>query len=152
SRPCARSSVRPSVEGCASSGSHHLTRRLSMSIPFLMRTSSGLVVAATLALGLGCATPAPVHAPAAQTSPANDLLNAVLWMQRWVEYKATTLGAFALARIRLDEALTDANWTAVPKEQTGAYQALPPAVILDIDESIVDNSSYQAWMTLNDTL
>jgi acid phosphatase len=122
-----------------------------MSVAFLMRSSSALVVVAALAVSLGCATPAPAQAPA-QAPPANDLLNAVLWMQRSVEYKATTLGAFALARIRLEQALTDANWTAAPKEQTGAYQALPPAVILDIDESIVDNSGYQAWMTLNDTL
>src|SRR5207247_6409128 len=83
--------------------------------------------------------------------PANDLLNAVLWMQRSVEYKATTLGAFALARIRLDQALLDPNWTAAPNEQTGAYQALPPAVIVDLDESILDNSAYQACMTLQDT-
>src|SRR5262245_431508 len=104
-------------------------------------------LATALMLSLGVATSAFAQAP-----PANDLLNAVLWMQRSVEYKATTLGAFALARIRLEQALTDANWTAAPKEQTGAYQSLPPAIILDIDESIIDNSGYQAWMTLNDTL
>jgi 5'-nucleotidase (lipoprotein e(P4) family) len=87
----------------------------------------------------------------AQDPPANDLLNAVLWMQRSVEYRASALSAFALARLRLDQALTDPNWTAAPKEQTGSYQALPPAVILDIDETIVDNSGYQAWMTMKDT-
>ena len=43
----------------------------------------------------------------AQDPPAHDLLNAALWMQRSVEYKATTLGAFALARIRLDQALLE---------------------------------------------
>ena len=91
-------------------------------------------------------------APAgAQDPPANDLLNAVLWMQRSVEYKASALSAFALARLRLDQALADPNWTAAPKEQTGNYQSLPPAVILDIDETIVDNSGYQAWMALKDT-
>ena len=91
-------------------------------------------------------------APAgAQDPPANDLLNAVLWMQRSVEYKASALSAFALARLRLDQALADPNWTAAPKEQTGHYQSLPPAVILDIDETIVDNSGYQAWMALKDT-
>ena len=87
----------------------------------------------------------------AQDPPANDLLNAVLWMQRSVEYKASALSAFALARLRLDQALADPNWTAAPKEQTGNYQSLPPAVILDIDETIVDNSGYQAWMALKDT-
>ena len=91
-------------------------------------------------------------APAgAQDPPANDLLNAVLWMQRSVEYKASALSAFALARLRLDQALADPNWTAAPKEQTGDYQSLPPAVILDIDETILDNSGYQAWMALKDT-
>ncbi|HKQ67455.1 MAG TPA: HAD family acid phosphatase, partial [Methylomirabilota bacterium] len=81
----------------------------------------------------------------------SDLLNAVLWMQRSVEYKASALTAFALARIRLDQALADPSWTAAPKEQTGAYQSLPPAIVLDIDESILDNSGYQAWMALKGT-
>ena len=86
-----------------------------------------------------------------QDPPASDLLNATLWTQRSVEFKATALTAFALARVRLDQALADPNWTAAPKEQTGAYQSLPPAVIVDIDETIFDNSAYQAWMTLKDT-
>ncbi|MGH7355017.1 MAG: 5'-nucleotidase, lipoprotein e(P4) family [Candidatus Rokuibacteriota bacterium] len=103
---------------------------------------------ATLVLAVTLAVAAPA---VAQDPPAHDLLNAVLWMQRSVEYKATALTAFALARIRLDQALADPNWTAAPQEQTGAYQSLPPAVILDIDESILDNSRYQAWMVLKDT-
>src|SRR5437867_9493249 len=99
-----------------------------------------------LVFALALATPSR-----AQDAPQNDLLNAVLWMQRSVEYKATALTAFALARIRLEQALTDPRWTAAPKEQTGNYQALPPAIVLDVDESIVDNSAYQAWMALRDT-
>jgi 5'-nucleotidase (lipoprotein e(P4) family) len=110
------------------------------------RTSSRGLAALLLAVTLAWAAPA-----VAQDPPANDLLNAVLWMQRSVEYKASALTAFALARLRLDQALTDPSWTAAPKEQTGAYQALPPALILDIDETILDNSGYQAWMTLKDT-
>ena len=94
------------------------------------------------------AAPAPAAAAAV---PANDLLNAVLWTQRSVEFKGHALGAFALARIRLDQALADRNWTAAPREQTGAYQSLPPAVIVDIDETVLDNSGYQAWMTIKDT-
>ena len=87
----------------------------------------------------------------AQEPPQNDLLNATLWMQRSVEFKATALAGFALARIRLEQALADKNWTGVPGEQTGNYQDLPPAVIIDIDETLLDNSGYQAWMTLNNT-
>jgi 5'-nucleotidase (lipoprotein e(P4) family) len=103
---------------------------------------------APLVLVLALAWAAPILA---QDPPAQDLLNAVLWMQRSVEYKAAALTAFALARLRLDQALADPNWTAAPKEQTGAYQSLPPAVILDVDETILDNSGYQAWMVLKDT-
>ena len=104
------------------------------------------LAALLLVATIGLAAPA-----LGQDPPANDLLNAVLWTQRAVEFKATALGAFALARIRLDQALADPQWTAAPKEQTGAYQALPPAVIVDVDETILDNSGYQAWMALKDT-
>jgi acid phosphatase len=120
----------------------------------------------TLVAAMGCAAPAqappakaaapapaaPAPAPLAAGPPAHDLLDAVLWMQRSVEYKATTMGAFALARLRLDQALADPKWTAlIPKEQSGDYQSLPPAVILDVDETILDNSGYQAWNAIKDT-
>jgi 5'-nucleotidase (lipoprotein e(P4) family) len=87
----------------------------------------------------------------AQTPP-HDLLVGTLWMQRSVEYKANSLAVFALAKIRLEQALADKNWTAAPAEQTGAYQDLPPALILDLDETLIDNSRYQAWMVLNNTV
>jgi acid phosphatase len=111
-----------------------------------IRKSGRWLATVVLVAALACAVPAR-----AQDPPAHDLLNAVLWMQRSVEYKTAALTAFALARIRLEQALTDPSWTAAPKEQTGAYQALPPAVILDVDETILDNSGYQAWMVLKDT-
>ena len=71
-------------------------------------------------------------------------------MQRSVEYKANSLAIFALAKIRLDQALADKSWTGAPVEQTGAYQDLPPALILDLDETLIDNSRFQAWMIMND--
>jgi 5'-nucleotidase (lipoprotein e(P4) family) len=106
---------------------------------------------ATLVLVVLLSFAAPALAQQAPDPPASDLLNAVLWMQRSVEFKASALTAFALARIRLDQALADPTWTGAPREQTGAYETLPPAVILDIDETILDNSGYQAWMTLKGT-
>ena len=83
---------------------------------------------------------------AQETPPANDLLLATLWTQRAVEYRANTLTVYALARIRLDEALADRSWTAAPAEQKGDFQSLPPAVVLDVDETLLDNSKYQVWM------
>lgn len=101
------------------------------------RMTKGTLV---LVLGFGLAGPL-----SAQEAPQNDNLNAVLWLQRSVEFKGSALTAFALGKIRLDQALADKSWTAAPGEQTGAYQDLPPAVILDIDETVLDNSGYQAW-------
>jgi acid phosphatase len=34
---------------------------------------------------------------------------------------------------------------AAPAEQTGKFGKLPPAVVLDVDETLLDNSAYQAW-------
>src|SRR5262245_51139662 len=76
---------------------------------------------------------------------ANDLLLAALWTQRSVEFKGNALGIYALGRIRLDQALADKSWTAAPVEQKGDYQNLPPAIVLDLDETVLDNSAYQVW-------
>jgi acid phosphatase len=82
---------------------------------------------------------------AADPVPQSDLLNAELWMQRSVEYKANSLAVYALGKIQLDKALAEKNWTAAT-EQTGNYQDLPPAVVLDLDETAMDNSAYQAGL------
>ncbi|MGZ5906733.1 MAG: HAD family acid phosphatase, partial [Reyranella sp.] len=85
----------------------------------------------------------------AQEVAPNDMLLADLWTQRSVEYRGNAITVFALARIRLDEALADKNWTAAPGEQKSDYQSLPPAVVLDVDETLLDNSLYQVWMLKN---
>ena len=94
--------------------------------------------AITIVLGAG--------AVQAQEPQPSDLLLATLWMQRSVEFKGNALTVYALARIRLDQALADKSWTAAPNEQKGDYQNLPPAVLLDLDETAIDNSAYEVWM------
>src|ERR1051326_4687767 len=79
----------------------------------------------------------------AQDLPPNDNLNATLWTQRSVEFKGNAMTVYALGKVRLDEALADKKWTAAPVEQKGDYQNLPPAVVLDLDETVLDNSAYQ---------
>lgn len=95
-------------------------------------------------------TPAPMPAetPAvasAESAPANDNLNATLWMQRAVEYRGTAESVYRGAMARLDEALKDPTWDALPPdERTVPASGLPPAVIVDVDETVLDNSPYQA--------
>ncbi|MEO3430697.1 HAD family acid phosphatase [Pelagibius sp. CAU 1746] len=79
---------------------------------------------------------------------ANDGTNATYWMQNSVEYKANTEALYALARIRLNQAIADQSWTAA-MEQGPGYEKKPVAVILDVDETVLDNSLYQAWIVEN---
>jgi len=79
----------------------------------------------------------------------HDLTFATLWMQTSVEFQGHALGTYRAAEMMLDRALADRNWTAAPAEQTGDYANKPPAVILDIDETVLDNSAYQVWMLKN---
>lgn len=92
------------------------------------------------------ATPAAKPAAAQPAAvPADDNLNAVLWMQTSAEYKAATLQTYRAAIAQLDRALKDPGWDAlVPEERGNAAKGLPPAVILDVDETVLDNSPYQA--------
>jgi 5'-nucleotidase (lipoprotein e(P4) family) len=90
------------------------------------------------------AAPAPV-ASTPTGAPADDMLDAVLWMQQSVEYEGSTTTAFQLAKLQLDQALKDKKWTALPDQQKGNPAKLPMAVICDVDETMLDNSAYQAW-------
>ena len=71
------------------------------------------------------------------------LLNATLWVSNSVEYKGNTLGIYELAKIRLDQALADKSWSALGQTDAGDK---PTAVILDADETAVDNGGYEAWL------
>lgn len=97
-------------------------------------------------VALGCrapVAPAPVPMPATADPAAHDLLFAVLWTQTAAEYQALTRQVFSSAERALDEALERPSQTAAT-EQSGAFASLPPAVILDIDETVLDNSPYEA--------
>src|SRR5947199_46336 len=85
----------------------------------------------------GFALTLPATAARAQGAvPPSDLLLATLWNQRSVEYKGNALTAYTLARLRLDQALADQKWTGAPAEQKGNFADLPPAVVVDIDETV----------------
>lgn len=119
-----------------------------------MRRSPLFLALFAAALSLGACRTMPAaeggtaaaDTPAATaTVPADDNLNAVLWMQRAAEYRATCETVYHAAADRLDAALKDPDWDAlVPAERASAAKGLPPAVVLDVDETVLDNSPYQA--------
>lgn len=72
-------------------------------------------------------------------------LDAALWMQSSAEYEANVRQAYAAARGQLDEALETPEWTAsIEQEEAGNYREKPPAVVVDVDETMLDNSAYEA--------
>ena len=78
---------------------------------------------------------------------AHETLNAALWTQSAAEYAATTLQAYQLAAVNMDQALADTQWTAA-LEQSGDYAGLPPAIMLDLDQTVLDTSRYNARIIL----
>ena len=112
-------------------------------------------VAIGVAGGCGGRVP-PVAGPGAQPTPSpitrdtHEDLHAVLWMQTAAEYRALATAIYARAVPALDRALQDPAWTAAV-EQTGEYASLPPAVIVDLDETVLDNSAFQGQLVRDRT-
>lgn len=77
-------------------------------------------------------------------------LLAVLFKRTSAEYKANTVQTYALAKNNIDDALEDKSWSALVDQEID-YHNLPPAVILDIDETVLDNSEHQVRSIKNGT-
>ena len=129
---------------------------MRLTAPALSLLASALLLAACKPTTPPAEVPASAAAPAAPQAPAatdpSDNLNAVLWIQRSEEYKANSLSIFRAAADHLDDAIAEKHWDAlVPEEREliGDATALPPAVIMDIDETVLDNSPYQARLVQN---
>lgn len=73
-----------------------------------------------------------------QQPPANDQLDAVLWTQTSIEHELIYRQVFASATRQLDAALADPTWDALPLPPRN-LSGLPPAVVVDIDETLLDN-------------
>jgi acid phosphatase len=89
------------------------------------------------------AVPATPPVPAIGTL-ADDDLNAVAWQQTALEYRLVAMQTFRSATAQLDRALRDKKWDALATdERDRPARGLPPAVIVDVDETMLDNSPYQ---------
>jgi acid phosphatase len=80
-----------------------------------------------------CATPPAAH------SPERDL--GILWVKHAAEYGAITRQVYQSAERALPGFIDDKSWSAMPEQQHA--EELPPAVILDVDETTVSNVEFQ---------
>jgi len=78
----------------------------------------------------------------------HEMLYSILWMQTSAEYGALARSVYVLARRALEAALADPAWTAALEQQGLAPLPDKTAVILDIDETVLDNSPYEAQLIL----
>ena len=90
--------------------------------------------------------PAARVAPAPAAGPAHhDNLNAITWMQASLEYRLITGQTYRAALDQLDRALKTPDWDALtPEDRKAPLAGLPPAVIVDVDETVLDHGPYQA--------
>jgi acid phosphatase len=89
--------------------------------------------------------PAPVVMPVPKGPAANDNLNGVAWMQTSVEFRLLAGQAWRAGLGQLDRALKTPGWDALTREErANPATGLPPAVIVDVDETVLDNTPYQA--------
>ena len=80
----------------------------------------------------GCATPAP-QTPAATLSPAtvpDEIPGAIRWVRRSAEFRALAYQAYAVAAEHL-------------RDTVPTLPGVPWGVIMDADETVLDNSEYQ---------
>jgi len=68
---------------------------------------------------------------------ANSLINATTWVQNSGEFVALNLQIYQFAKLRLTQIITQE-----PSEK-------PRAIVLDIDETVLNNSNYQAFCIKN---
>lgn len=126
-----------------------------MPAPTDIARSLCVLAIATLA---ACATQPP-QAPTPSTPPnrcgaepafAAGGERATLWIRTSAEFRAASESIYRAALASLAQGLADPAWTAEPT-QTGDLAARPPAVVMDIDETVLDNSAPQAEMLRDGT-
>ena len=82
-----------------------------------------------------------ILAPIACSSPDSTArLDAAYWLQQSAEAQALRQQAFALASARLEQARDDPEWTAALEQVGTDLSGRKPAVIVDVDETILDNT------------
>lgn len=75
----------------------------------------------------------------------DERYNSVCWVQNSAEYRMLTEQTYRMALTQLYLGAKDSKWSADEVQVAeGGYEHKKPAVILDVDETVLDNSAYNA--------
>jgi len=105
--------------------------------PRLFSRQALCALCAILLIGVsaGCRSAAPAPREGIET------LDALVWFQTAEENRQLQRSVFAAATRALAAALADPSWRALDQDPEAV--ALPPAVIVDVDETMLDNSPFE---------
>lgn len=95
----------------------------------------GLLATAAILVGCSC------------TSSTYPGLDAVLWCQSAAEHDAAVLQVYRSATGRIIDLINSASSSADAAQQgsgVATYLQKPPAIVLDVDETVLDNSPFQS--------
>jgi len=89
----------------------------------------------------------PAHGQASDDPEAQrELLLSTLWYQRAPEFQLLARSTFKHAEQQLPAALHSQGSAALEQRGQTDMASLPAAVIVDLDETMLDNSAYQAYL------
>jgi acid phosphatase len=105
---------------------------------------SRILFAAVLLLFVAACAPASVRMPVADAARVEsaDPDRAVMWVRSSAEFEALSYQAYSEAQADLPRFIADTSWSALPWQTDAAD--LAPAIITDVDETMVTNVEFQA--------
>jgi 5'-nucleotidase (lipoprotein e(P4) family) len=98
----------------------------------------GLIAGLSIGQTLSPSRAEPLVAVATEVNPQENRVLANLYMQTAAEYRACCLQTYKLAEEKL-----------VDRMRRLATEGLPPAVVMDLDETVFDNSPFQEFLFRN---
>lgn len=96
-----------------------------------------LTLAIALAALAGCQ-------PAAEPAAEPDVHPGILWALDSAEFEALAMQVYRAAGDDLEAKVSDRSWSALPGQTDAAD--LPPAIIFDVDETVVSNAAFQVTL------
>lgn len=108
------------------------------------RTKPAGAIAALALLLSACASAPPGERSEADANRESVL--AIAWMRNALEHRFLAEQTYRTATAALDRAVAEPGTAALEQEGMTGYAALPPAVVMDIDETTIDTMAFAAQL------